>query len=125
MNMDILFFFEKRPEALELYLRLEQKICTELSEVKIKVHKTQINFANRYNFAVASLPRRKTNGSWDGALMVSFGLPDKVESPRIVAAVEAYPSRWTHHVLVSNLAELDEELMGWIREAYAFSATKG
>ena len=39
-------------------------------------------------------------------------------------AVEPYPNRWTHHVVVSRLEELDEELMDWLREAYDFAQNK-
>ena len=46
------------------------------------------------------------------------------EAPRIVQAAEAYPRRWTHHVLVENEADLDGELMGWIDEAFQFSIVK-
>lgn len=45
-------------------------------------------------------------------IVVTFGLGYKVESPRIDVAVEPYPNRWTHHVLISSPEELDEELMG-------------
>lgn len=48
----------------------------------------------------------------------------KLESPRIEAASEPYPNRWTHHVLISDLNEIDDELMGWIKEAAVFSDKK-
>lgn len=31
---------------------------------------------------------------------------------------------WTHHMIVGTTEELDEEMMGWIMEAYDFAATK-
>lgn len=39
-------------------------------------------------------------------------------------AVEPYPNRWTHHVLISAPEEIDDELMGWIKEASIFSEGK-
>ena len=45
-------------------------------------------------------------------------------SPRIAVATEPYPGRWTHHIVVSSLEEIDDELMGWIKEAAAFAAAK-
>ena len=47
-----------------------------------------------------------------------------MESPRIDAAVEPYPGRWTHQVLISKAEEIDEMLMGWAKEAAAFSDGK-
>ena len=40
-----------------------------------------------------------------------------MESPRIDAAVEPYPNRWTHHVPVQGIEEIDEELMGWVKRS--------
>ena len=57
-------------------------------------------------------------------LLVSFGLPYQEKSQRIVQAVEACPNRWTHHVAVQGMQEVDGELLGWIDEAYRFSAVK-
>ena len=40
-------------------------------------------------------------------------------------AVEPYPGRWTHHILVRTPEEIDGELLAWIDEAYAFANAKG
>ena len=45
-------------------------------------------------------------------------------APRVVAASEPYPGRWTHHVLVTEADQIDEELMGWLREAWDFAESK-
>ncbi len=75
-------------------------------------------------FAMVSLPWRRVKGRPAEYLLVSFGLGYRKESTRIDQATEPYPNRWTHHVLISSAAEIDEELMGWIKEAYDFSAGK-
>ena len=46
------------------------------------------------------------------------------ESPGIDVATEPCPGRWTHHVMVGSVDEIDEELLGWIQEAADFSASK-
>jgi hypothetical protein len=38
--------------------------------------------------------------------------------------VEPYPGRFTHHVLLSGTEEIDDELLGWVKEAAVFSAGK-
>lgn len=125
MNADTLFFFNEHMDALPLYQRLEALIEEQILDVKIKVSKTQISFSNKRGFAVASfLPVRKAKDRPKSFLTVTFGLPVRVDSPRVDAASEPYPNRWTHHVLVSSLEEIDEELMGWIKAAAAFSASK-
>ncbi len=125
IRQEILFFFDKSREALPLYEALEQRILEELGKVTIKVQKTQISFSNKRNFAFVSfLPVRKAADRPKVFLVVTFGLSYKKESPRIDVATEPYPNRWTHHVLISKVEEIDEELMGWIGEASAFSAGK-
>lgn len=91
----------------------------------IKVQKTQISFYNRRLFACVSFARvRKKADCPEPFLVVTFGLDHKVESPRVDVATEPYPNRWTHHVLLSDAAEIDEELMRWIQEAGRFAAAK-
>lgn len=125
MNENVLYFFDGKPEALPLYEAFEQKVFAAVENVKVKVQKTQIAFAGRHNFAFASfLPVRKAKDRPEVYIVVTFGLGYRAESPRIDAAVEPYPGRWTHHVLVSEVDEIDDELMGWVREAAAFSEAK-
>lgn len=125
MNNDILFFFDKRLQALPLYEALEKRIFTEINNVTVKVQKTQISFSNRHNFAFVSfLPIRKVRERPKNYIVVSFGLNRKLDSTRIDAATEPYPNRWTHHILISTAEEIDDELMGWIKEASVFSASK-
>ena len=96
-----------------------------MEDVKVKVQKTQIAFSNRHNFAFVSfLPVRKAKERPEVYIVVTFGLGYRARSPRIDAAVEPYPGRWTHHVLLSGTGEVDDELIGWVKEAAAFSAGK-
>ena len=125
MNADILFFFNDHMDALPLYERLEGLISEQISDVKIKVSKTQISFSNKRGFAFVSFnPCRKVNDRPDVWMTVTFGLSYRKDSPRIDVATEPYPNRWTHHVMVGSEEEIDAELMGWIREAAEFSASK-
>lgn len=125
MNQDILLFFDRMPGALPLYETFEQKVFSEIGGVNIRVQKTQIAFSNKYNFAFVSLlPLRKKKERPEVYIVVTFGLGYQAISPRIAAASEPYPGRWTHHVLISEEKEIDEELMGWVKEAAAFSAGK-
>ncbi len=113
-------FFAGRPEALTLYETLRGSILAEFPQVRVKVQKTQITFAERYGFAFVSRPRRKG----DRGILLSFGLSHRQESPRIQYASEPYPGRWTHHAPVRAADEIDEELLGWLREAHWFAGQK-
>ncbi|MEY8524231.1 DUF5655 domain-containing protein [Lachnospiraceae bacterium 38-10] len=125
MNQDIALFFDKMPGVLSLYEVFERRVFSGISGVNIKVQKTQISFSNRYNFAFVSLlPVRKKKERPEVYIVVTFGLGHQVISPRIDAVSEPYPGRFTHHVLVSEEEEIDEELMGWVKEAASFSERK-
>lgn len=117
---DVLFFFNGRPQELALYQALFRHLEAEFPQASVKVQKSQISFYGRHLFAMVSLPRRKQ----ESGIVVTIGLPQRLGSPRVAVAVEPYPGRWTHHVPVSREAELDSELLGWLREAYTFSEEK-
>ena len=104
MDDRVLQFFEQMPEALPLYVKFEKE---------------------RHVFACVSFAKvRKAKERPPVYIVITFGLACKKESPRIDIATEPYPNRWTHHVLVSRKEEIDEELLGWVEEAAAFSAAK-
>jgi Domain of unknown function (DUF5655) len=67
-----------------------------------------------YNF----LAERLATSYPDVYIIVSFGLSHRIISPRIVEAVEPYSNRWTHHVILQNPEEVDDEFMNWMQEAY-------
>ena len=122
---DELFFFNEKTAALPPYEAFVKRLLAEIENVTVKVQKTQITFSNRHNFAFVSfLPARKAKDRPETYITVTFGLRYKKESPRIDVASEPYPNRWTHHLLISSEEEIDDELMGWIKEAAAFSAGK-
>ena len=124
MSFDEIAFFNRMPQMLPLYAALREKLERAYPDMDVRVARTQISFRNSHVFAMASLPWRKVKGWPEAYLLVSFGLPCRKESPRIAQAVEAYPNRWTHHVLVVAEDEIDDTLMSWLDEAFWFSAAK-
>ena len=125
MDTEILFFFNEHMDALPLYQRLETLILEQIPDVRIKVSKTQIGFFNKRGFAFVSFnPCRRAKDRPETWMTVTFGLAFRVDDPRIDVATEPYPNRWTHHVTVSRVEDMDGQLLGWIREAEVFSASK-
>lgn len=121
---DILRFFSERPVELDLYQALFRMLSASFPAATVKVQKTQISFYGRHLFAAVSLLLRRRK-EWPGqGILVTFGLPYRLDAPRIAMATEPYPNRWTHHVVVSEKGQLDGELMGWLSEAWAFSESK-
>lgn len=124
MTADELLFWDRWPRLLPLYELLRERLMSAYPEMKIKVSKSQISFYNRHMFAMASPPVRRRKIWPKEFMMVSFGLSYQIDSPRIAMSVEAYPNRWTHHVIVESPEDIDGTLLGWIHEAYLFSDSK-
>lgn len=125
MSPDVLFFFNKDPAALPLYETFESRLLAEVENVSIRVQKTQITFTNPRVFAAVSfLPVRRKAQRPAHYITVTLGLGRRLDSPRVDAASEPYPNRWTHHLLIASPEEIDGELMEWVREAAAFAAAK-
>lgn len=116
MKVDALLFFSGHEEMVAIYERLEDEILRICPETEIHVQKSQIAFSCGYRFAFASVKGKR--------FIVTFGLSERVEHLRIWQAVEPYPNRWTHHVIVRSVEEIDEELMAWIGAACQFASCK-
>lgn len=121
---DMLRYFEGHPEELTLYEALFARMSAVVPEASVKVQKSQISFYGRHLFAAVSLPVRRKKDWPRHCLLVTFGLVHRVGHQRIAVAVEPYPNRWTHHVVVSSIEEMDQQLFTWIKEAYDFAQVK-
>ena len=124
-DADTLMFFDRHPDALPLYRDFEELLTETFPVVNRRVQKTQITFSNRHVFACVSFARVKRKAELPtGYMVITLGLPAPLESERVAVKTEPYPGRWTHHIVVSAPAELDEELISWIKTAYAFADAK-
>nr|WP_122011685.1 DUF5655 domain-containing protein [Maliibacterium massiliense] len=120
----LLSFFAGRPLAYARYRQTEAFVLQRFPQTTIQVKKSQISFYHRHMYACVSLPVRRLKDWPEHCIVLSFGLARRVDAPRIVQAVEPYPNRWTHHVLLAEASQLDDELAGWLQEAYAFAQCK-
>ena len=121
---DILRYFSASPTEQALYEVLVRQMDACMPEASVKVQKSQISFYDRHLFAAASIPLRRKKNWPNTCLLVTFGLSHRVEDPRISVAVEPYPNRWTHHVLISESDQTDAQLMAWLEEARTFARSK-
>lgn len=125
MNQDVLLFFNQHQTMLPLYEAFAGKIAARFPESKIKVQKTQITFSNRHVYACVSFLRVKKKAELpDSYFILTLGLPYPLESARAAVKTEPYPGRWTTHLVISKMSDLDEELFSWVGQAYDFSEKK-
>ena len=121
---DVLFFFDGKPAELALYETLFRRMEEVFPDASVKVQKSQISFYGRHLFGAVSLPVRRKKNWPEHCIVVTIGLSHPLESPRAAVSVEPYPGRWTNHVLISEAAQIDEELLEWLNEAWAFEESK-
>ena len=121
---DVLFFFDGKPAELVLYETLFRHMEEVFPDASVKVQKSQISFYGRHLFGAVSLPVSRKKNWPEHCIVVTIGLSHPLESPRAAVSVEPYPGRWTNHVLVSEASQVDEELLEWLNEAWAFAESK-
>ena len=121
---DVLFFFDGKPAELALYETLFRHMEEVFPDASVKVQKSQISFYGRHLFGAVSLPVRRKKNWPEHCIVVTIGLSHPLESPRAAVSVEPYPGRWTNHVLVAEASQVDEELLEWLNEAWAFAESK-
>ena len=97
----------------------------------LAVQKTQIAYrigvsggCRPLQFAFVWLPTRRIKGRPGQYLVLTFGLGRREVDPRIIESVEPYPGRFTHHMLLSSPADVDDTVRGWLVEAAAFAREK-
>lgn len=118
-------FFEQHQTVLPLYEMFAEKLITQFPDTKIKVQKTQITFSNRHVYACVSFLLVKKKAELpDSYFVLTLGLPYPLESGRVAVKTEPYPGRWTTHMIISKMSDLDEELFTWVEQAYTFSENK-
>ena len=112
MTAEVLAFLGGAPGPISLFEAWEEAVLA-CGESTMKVSKTQISWGNPLQFAVLSQPRRAAQRR-TGALLATLGLGRRVEHPHILQAVEPYPGRWTHHLLLTAPEDVDGLLAAWL-----------
>lgn len=122
---DELMFFDGHAGAIKLYEAFAGKLFERFPATSTRVQKTQITFSNRHVFACVSLARVKKKAELpDPYLVITLSLPYALDSHRVAVKTEPYPGQWTTHIVVGTQADLDDELWGWVSQAYEFAENK-
>ncbi len=113
--------FERVVGSFRLYLAADGALMS-FPRSRRRVSKTQVSYSTKRAFAWIWPPVRKVRGRPETYVVLSFALGRKLESPRIEQALEVYPGRWMHHLILSETGQLDEEVASWIAEAHSFAS---
>jgi hypothetical protein len=98
------------PRARGFYDRFVALIAA-CGEYHVGPAKTRIAFLARVRFAgITSISEDR--------MVCAFSLPKPLKSRRIAKIDEIVPGWWVHRLVITDVAQLDEEVAGWIRESY-------
>ena len=89
-----------------------------LGPVEIKITKSEIAFKRKRGFAWAWMPGKYVLGSFS-PLVLSLSLRRRDASPCWKEVVEPYPGRSMPHLELYSLSDLDDEIRGFLAEAWS------
>ncbi len=106
-------FEGKDPAVRQIYDRL-LKAAEKFGPIKEDPKKTSIHLVNKTAFA--GVATRKS------AMVLTIKSERKLSSPRIHKSEQTSARRFHHEVKITSPAEVDSELVKWLKDAYALSA---
>lgn len=109
-------FFAGQALPQELFAAIRQEVEA-LGKLSIRVTKSQIAFRRRRGFAWVWIPGRYLKGRM-APLVLTLSLPCRDRSPRWKEIVEPVPGRFTHHLELYTPGDVDEQVQGWLRQAW-------
>jgi len=112
-------FFAADPKVLSLVQCLLFEAIKRWPSLKIVTQKRQVGLSDPHPFC-ALYPPRKAADRKAHALGVSLFLGRPLDAPQFTMSVEAYPGRFTNHMVLRNAEELTEEFWLWLEEARQF-----
>lgn len=104
------------PQGVAICQAVEQAVSA-LDEVTVRVTKSQVAFRRRRGFAYLWRPGQYLTS--DVPAVLSIALPHEVESERFKEVAHPAPTVWIHHIELHDAADVDEQVLGWLSEAYA------
>jgi hypothetical protein len=106
-----------RPRVRRLYRRVRRFIAS-LGDVEVILRKTQVGFRRVRMFAWIWLPQIWIRKQPADSVTLSFALDHRLRDKRIKQSAEPYRGRFTHHVVIADVGELDASVRGWLHEAH-------
>jgi hypothetical protein len=106
-------FFVGKPAVRAIYDHLLARLAP-LGALRVDASRAGINFAVRSHFAGATVVR--------DALRVGFVRRGKLAHPRFVQHEFVGNDRYVHRVDLASTGDVDDELLGWLADAYAVNA---
>ena len=112
-------FFAGSPTGLAIHDRVAGLVAA-MGDVESRVSRSQVAFRHGRGFAYVWRPGQYVRS--DLPAVLSIALPHAVASPRFKEVVHPSPQVWMHHLEIDDVSQVDDEVHGWLREAWAHAA---
>jgi hypothetical protein len=109
-------FFAEHEESRPLFDEVRNAVEA-LGPGTMKVSKSQVAFGRKTLFAFAWIPDMYL-GRTGVPLVLTVGLWRRDGSPRWKQVVQPAPGRFTHHLEIHRISEVDDEVRAWLKEAW-------
>lgn len=119
VSQEVEDFFEGSPDGLQLY-RAVENLVAQIGEAGVRVTKSQVAFRRRKGFAYVWRPGQYVTS--DVPAVLSIALPRAVRSDRFKEVAHPSSKVWMHHIELRDPAQIDDEVRGWLTEAYEHAA---
>ena len=109
-------FFAGHPASRQIF----DALCIAIDSIgpaDLRVTKSQAVFRRTRAFAWAWIPGLYLHGK-TAPLVLSISLRRRAESPRWKEIVEPAPGRFMHHLELNSPAEIDGDVLRWLKEAW-------
>jgi hypothetical protein len=101
----------KPDEVVELYRAFEAEVLALGGDVEVEAVKTRIAFRTRSRFAGCAVQQK--------GLRCAVILPEVLPHPRFVRLESPIPTQHVHEFRIDRLEDLDDDVRGWLADAYA------
>ncbi|MCX7553943.1 DUF5655 domain-containing protein [Marinicella sp. S1101] len=102
--------FQGKESLRPIYQQLHQQIVALGDDVTVVPKKTSVSFIRKFQFVLVKPATKKR-------IDLGLKIKDKKPSGRLEAS-GPFGSMCTHRVQVTSLKDVDDELLGWIKQAY-------
>ena len=122
MRHDVTAFFVGERRGLEIFEQIA-RVIDGLGESEIRVSRSQISFRHVRTFAVVWRPSMYVAS--DVPIVLSLAMPRRLTSSRFKQVVHPGPTTWMHHLELRDLSDIDEEVRGWLEDAWNAASGHG
>jgi Domain of unknown function (DUF5655) len=108
-------FFAGHPDARAVFEKV-RAVLNRLGPLEVRTSKSQVAFRRQRGFAFLWLPGQYLSKP-TAEIVLSIALSRHDPSARFKEVAHPAPTQWMHHLEIHDVGDIDDEVIGWLREA--------